>query len=227
MTVAVGKPSSETLENLLKRRSVMADQLCEPGPSKEQLEEILTAASRVPDHGKVVPFYFLVFEGEARARAGDILATAYKTANPDCPDDKVEKERSRFMRAPTVVAIVMRKRMSKNPLWEQILTCGAAAQNFLLAANAHGFAAQWLTEWYAYDDNVRKALGLDDKDMIAGFMYVGTVDEQPEERDRPDLDLIVNYWEEGADLTKGDAYNREKFGYPETGAGFLNQNDKK
>ena len=226
MTIAAGKPSSETLEYLLKRRSVVADNLNEPGPSKEQLEEILTAASRVPDHGKVVPFYFLVFEGDARARAGDILADAYKEANPDCPDEKLEKERGRFLRAPVVVAIVMRKRMSKNPLWEQILTCGAAAQNFLLAANAMGFAAQWLTEWYAYDENVCEGLGLDEKDMVAGFIYVGSPATGLEERERPNLDMITNYWQEGAPLNKGDDYNREKFGYPETGVRFLDQNNK-
>jgi len=114
----------------------------------------------------------------------------------------------------------MRARMSKNPLWEQILTAGAAAQNFSLAAHALGFGAQWLTEWYAYDEIVRTRLGLDEKDVIAGFMYVGTADEQPEERDRPDLDLVVNHWEEGAPLQKGDSYNREKFGYPQNGFDF-------
>lgn len=220
MDVIAGKPSSEMLDYLLKRRSVMADELGTPGPNAEQLETMLTAASRVPDHGKVCPFYFLVFEGDARARAGDIIAQAYKDANPDAREDKIECERARFMRAPVVVGIVMRARMSKNPLWEQMLTVGAAAQNFSLAAHALGFGVQWLTEWYGYDDNVRAGLGLDEKDMIAGFMYVGTCESQPEERDRPDLSLITNDWEEGAVLQKGDQYNREKFGYPEAGFDF-------
>jgi len=217
MDTVAGKPSDEMVEYLLKRRSVMADDLTEPGPSAQQLKTMLTAASRVPDHGKLCPFYFLVFEGDARAQAGDMFVEAYQRANPDCRDGKAECERERFMRAPLVVAIMMRARMSKNPLWEQMLTCGAAAQNFLLAANALGFAAQWLTEWCAYDENVRAGLGLDEKDVVAGFIYVGTVQSAPEDRDRPDLDLIVNHWRPGLELKKGDIYNREKFGYPEDG----------
>ncbi|MEM7651081.1 MAG: nitroreductase [Pseudomonadota bacterium] len=215
-----GKASSEMLNYLLKRRSVLADCLSSPGPSAEQLQDMLSAASRVPDHGKLAPFYFLVFEGDARASAGDVLAEAYKETHPECPDDRAEKERARFLRAPLVVGLIMRARMSKNPLWEQMLTCGAAAQNFILAANAHGFGAQWLTEWYAYDENVRSGFGLDEKDEVAGFIYVGSVEDQPEDRDRPDLDLIVNHWEKGGALKKGDNYNREKFGYPEDGFDF-------
>jgi nitroreductase len=225
MDVYAGKASSEVLDYLLKRRSVMADSLCEPGPGAAQLEAMLEAASRVPDHGKLAPFYFLVFEGDARKRAGDILADAYMRANPDARADKVQCERERFMRAPLVVGVIMRARMSKNPLWEQILSAGAAAQNFSLAAHALGFGVQWLTEWYAYDAAVRKGLGLDDKDMVAGFMYVGTCANQPEERERPDLKLIVNYWEEGTALRKGDLYNREKFGYPEAGFDFSKLNN--
>ncbi len=220
MDIYAGKPSSEMLAYLLKRRSVKVEDLSGPGPSAEQLETILTAASRVPDHGKLCPYYFLVFEGVARTKAGEIIAQAYVADNPEAREDKVQCERQRFMRAPLVVAIVMRARMSKNPLWEQILTAGAAAQNFSLAAHALGFGTQWLTEWYAYDENVRKGLGLDAKDVVAGFMYVGTCENQPEERERPDLELIVNRWKEGARLQKGDSYNREKFGYPQNGFDF-------
>ena len=217
MEIIAGKPSSEMLGYLLKRRSVMAAELKAPGPDADQLHHILAAASRGPDHGKVVPFYFLVFQGGALMQAGEILADAYATENPDCDSEKLEKERGRFARAPLVVAIVMRARKSKNPLWEQMLTCGAVAQNFLLAANALGFGAQWLTEWYAYNDEVREKLGLDDRDVIAGFMYVGSFDQAPEERERPDLNLIVNHWSQYAEIKKGDDYNRDKFDYPALG----------
>ena len=218
MDVFAGKPSSEVMAYLLKRRSVMVDTITAPGPSSEELEHILTAGSRVPDHGKIVPFYYLVFEGEARAQAGDVIAQAYQKAHPDCREGKAEKERERFMRAPLVIGLVWRQRMSKNPLWEQMLTCGAAGQNIVLAANALGYGAQWLSEWYAYDEDVRTGLGLDERDVVAGFIYIGTASEHPEDRDRPDMDEIVNHWSPGAELKKGDQYHREKFGYP--GLGF-------
>ncbi len=217
MDMIAGKKAPEVLDYLLKRRSVKAEDLTAPSPSAAQLEQILSAASRVPDHGKLCPFYYLVFEGDARAKAGDIIAEAYVAANPSAEAAQIERERTRFSRVPLVVGIIHRARMSKNPRWEQMLTCGAAAQNFLLACNALGFGAQWLTEWYAYDENVRSGLGLDDTDIVAGFMCVGSVSAQPEERDRPDLDLIVNHWEQGAALKKGDEYSREKFGYPPLG----------
>ncbi len=217
MSTSSEPANQHALDLLLTRRSVKADDLMAPGPSAEELERILTAASRVPDHGKLAPFYYLVFEGDARAKAGDILAEAYTVANPDCRDGKADIERQRFMRSPLVVAIIHRARMSKNPQWEQFLTCGAAAQNFVLAAHALGYSAQWLTEWYAYDENVRQRLGLDDTDIIAGFMYVGTAKAPPEERDRPDLAEIVTHWSLDASVKKGDIYHREKFGYPELG----------
>lgn len=216
-----GKPSTDTLEYLLKRRSAKADDLREPGPNAAQLETILKAASRVPDHGKVVPFYFLVFEGDARAQAGDVFAEVYARNNPEDSESRIEFERGRFMRAPLVIAVVMRMRKSKKPLWEQLMTVGAASQNLSLAANAQGFGVQWLTEWYAYDEEVKKGLGLDETDAVAGFFYIGTCKEMQEDRERPDLDKIVNHWQRSADIKKGDEYHLEKYDYPETGVGVV------
>lgn len=217
-----GKDSKETLEYLLKRRSVKADDLLEPGPSSEQLEVILQAAARVPDHGKVVPFYFLVFEGDARGKAGDVFADVFAQNNPDAEAVQIERERARFMRVPLVVGLVMRMRKSKKPMWEQLMTAGAASQNLLLAANAQGFGAQWLTEWYAYDDDVRGRLGLDETDAVAGYFYIGTSpDAVQEERPRPDLSAVVNHWSPDVEIKKGDEYHMEKFDYPETGVGIV------
>jgi len=142
MDVISGKPSTEMLEYLLKRRSVKADDLRAPAPNAEQLQAMLTAAARVPDHGKMCPFYFLVFEGAAREEAGGIIAKRFKALNPDAREDKIEAEKQRFMRAPLVVAIISRVRKGKNPLWEQMMSAGAAAQNFSLAAHASGFGVQ-------------------------------------------------------------------------------------
>ena len=221
MDVIAGKEAPEVIDYLLRRRSVMADKLSSPGPDANQLAAILSAASRVPDHGKLTPFYFLVFSGDARKEAGDLIAKAFAQANPDAREDKVEIERARFMRAPLVVGVVSRIRKGKPPMWEQVLCAGAASQNLVLAANAHGFAAQWLTEWYAYDENVRQGLGLDERDTLAGFIYIGTPTEKPEERDRPELSRIVNHWTTGMTLAKGDEYDREKFGMPVKGFALL------
>ncbi len=212
-----GKPSNETLEYLLKRRSVKADDLVEPGPSEEQLSEILTAASRVPDHGKVVPFYHLVFQGDARKHAGDVFGEVYSKNNPEAEGVQVERERNRFMRVPLVVGLVMRMRKSKKPLWEQLMTVGAASQNLVLAANAHGYGVQWLTEWYAYDEAVKAKLGISENDAVAGFFYIGTAPEGvQEERERPDLNKIVTHWGPQTPIKKGDEYHMDKFDFPET-----------
>ena len=150
-------------------------------------------------------------------QVGEIIADVFAQKNPNASEGKVEIERARFLRAPLVVAIVYRARKAKNPLWEQMLTCGAAAQNFLLAANACGYGAQWLSEWYAYDEDVRSSLGLDARDVVAGFMHVGSVKDAPEERDRPDLSAIVTRWSPDVTINKGDQYDRDKFGFPPLG----------
>lgn len=218
MELFTGKPSPETLDYLLKRRSVKAADMTGPGPNDEQLQTILTAATRVPDHGMLCPWYFIVLQGDARAEAGDILAEAYKAENPECSEDNIEAERNRFTRAPVVVAVVSRARMGKPPLWEQILSAGAACQNLVTAANASGFCVQWLTEWYGYNDDVRTGFGLEQGDNFAGFIYIGTPkDDEQTERARPDLKELVTYWGKDRKLNKGDVYNRTKFDFPDLG----------
>ena len=213
MSAQAGFKSEEAIELLLSRCSVRvkASELVEPAPDAAQLEAVLTAASRVPDHGMTCPYYFIVFQGEARAKAGEIFARHCEGKEKA---KSAEEERERFMRAPLVVGVIHRKRMAKNPRWEQLMTAGAACQNLVLAANALGFAAQWLSDWFAYDADVCADLGLDEHDTVAGFIYIGTPRVQPEERERPDLDKIVTHWEEGAALNKGDEYGRDKFGFP-------------
>ena len=217
MSLYAGKHSPEMLDYLLNRRSVKADALTAPGPSPDQLQTILKAATRVPDHGKMNPWYFIVFDGAAREEAGAIIAKAYQHANPDARPDKIESERQRFLRAPLVIAVISRLRKGKKPLWEQILSAGAACMNLSLAAHASGFGVNWVTEWYAYDENAKTAMGLDARDHVAGFLYIGTVATPPEERERPDLNLIVNHFKAGAPLQKGDEYDQEKFDLPEAG----------
>lgn len=212
-----GKQSPELLEYLLKRRSLKVSEFADGGPSDEQLQTILRAASRVPDHGKTCPFYFLVFQGDARNEAGEMIANIFKKNNPDAEARDIEKEQQRFSRSHTVIGVIYRARQAKHPLWEQIMSAGAACQNLVLAANASGFAAQWLSEWYAYDEETRKGFGLDGRDVVAGFIHIGKPAAEPEERDRPDLDEIVTHWRADASLKKGDGYDREKFDIPRLG----------
>jgi nitroreductase len=188
--------SPDALELLLTRRSVKAGMLGEPGPTPEQLKTILTAAARVPDHKKLVPWRFVIFEGEARAAFGEVLSKACTAEEKEPPSAvRLETERTRLLRAPCVVAVM--SRVTPNPAapeWEQILSGGAVCMNLCIAANALGFATCWLTEWYAYSPAVRAALKLADNEKVAGYIYIGTARERPEERERPDITLIASRW---------------------------------
>ena len=186
---------SDPLDFLLKRRSVLAIMLEEPGPSEEQINVILTAGSRVPDHGKLVPWRFILFEGEARARIGDVVGDVFKRQNPNATDDQVATERNSFLRAPLVIAVVSTAAPNvKIPVWEQQLVAGAVCQNILHAAHAMGYSAQWLTQWIAYDETVTRAIGLKDTEKVAGFIYVGSASTPPTERPRPDIAEITEKW---------------------------------
>jgi nitroreductase len=186
----------DAIELLKKRRSVKPMELLGPGPSAAELETLLTIAARVPDHGKLAPWRFVVFEGDARRRAGDRIAAVFQAANPQATADQVEFERNRLARAPLVIAVVSRAAPHvKIPEWEQLLSSGAAAMNLVIAANALGFAASWLTEWYAYDRKVLDALGLAPNEKITGFIHIGRAATSPGDRDRPSLSAVVSRYQ--------------------------------
>ena len=178
---------------LLSRRSGSAKAMGKPGPSKKQLEQILAVAGRAPDHGKLFPWRFIVFEGKGRERMGDILAEAVEAEGERAK--QVEEERGRFLRAPLVIGVISRIReMHKIPVWEQELSAGAVCQNILVAATALGFVGNWVTEWYAYHPKVKEQLGLKPGERVAGFIYIGTPTVALEERPRPELKDIVSYF---------------------------------
>ncbi len=181
---------------LSSRRSVKPDRLLAPGPQPPELETMLRIASRVPDHKKLAPWRFIVLEGDARAKLGDVIADACIAEEPERPSDvRLAMERGRLTRAPLVVAVISRVTPHRSaPEWEQILSAGAACLNLCLAANALGYGTSWLTEWIAYSPRVREALQLADNERIAGFVYIGTPAEAPQERDRPALADIVSRW---------------------------------
>jgi nitroreductase len=187
--------NNPTLDHLLARRSVSANSLGEPGPSQHEIERILTAAARVPDHKKLVPWRFLLFQGESRKVFGEVLAKVCREEEKDPGQFRLETEANRFLRAPLVIGVISRVVEHPGaPEWEQILSAGAACQNLLVAATALGYGAQWITEWYGYSRGVRAALGLADNERVAGFVYIGTAKEKPEERERPALADIARPW---------------------------------
>ncbi|WP_421787145.1 nitroreductase family protein [Hyphobacterium sp.] len=177
--------NADTLALLARRRSTAAINLNDPGPSPEQLDCLLNIAARVPDHGKMAPWRFLLFQGEDRAHFGEVLAKIWASEN-EADETRLALETQRFMRAPLVIAVISRVLENhKIPEWEQILSAGAACQNLLIAAQAMGFGAQWLTEWYAYHPQVKDTLGLRSGERIAGFIYIGSTQDEPVERVRP------------------------------------------
>lgn len=183
---------TDALPLLTTRRSVKPIELTGPAPSEAEIETLLTIASRVPDHGKLAPWRFILFEGDARKQIGETLAEAFKADRPDASADQIDFERNRFTRAPLVIGVVSRTvPHGKIPEWEQVLSAGAAAMNLLTAAHAMGFAGSWITEWYAYDPRILKALGLSENERVAGFVHVGRPSRPPEDRPRPLLSEIV------------------------------------
>ncbi|MFA6267828.1 MAG: nitroreductase [Pseudolabrys sp.] len=185
----------DALELLKTRRSVKPVDMTGPGPSAGDIETLLTIASRVPDHGKLAPWRFIVFSGDARLAAGEKIADVFRVLRADATPDQIEFERRRLARAPLVIAVVSRAAPHvKVPEWEQQMSAGACCMNLLTAAHAMGYVASWLTEWFAFDRAAMAALGLNDSERIAGFVYIGKAAKPPEDRERPNLDSVVTYY---------------------------------
>jgi nitroreductase len=184
-------PVPETFDLLLSRRSGSAKAMKGPGPSPDQLRRILTSAVRVPDHGKLTPWRFILFEGEGRERMGAILAETVARA-PDISPERIEQERNRFMRAPVIVGVVSRVREQiPIPVWEQELSAGAVCMTMVIAAHAMGFVANWITEWCAYHPHVLERIGLIPTERIAGYVYIGQPSDALEDRPRPTIESIT------------------------------------
>jgi len=184
--------ASNCLHPLRTRRSSRIIDLAEPAPSAQELDTILTIAARVPDHGKLVPWRFIVFEGEGRARAGEAFARVLAAKDPQADAKRLADERNRFLRVPLVVGVISSAGPHvKIPEWEQLLSAAACCQNLLLATLALGYGATWISEWPTYDADARAALGLAEHERVAGFIYMGTPTQKLEDRPRPDLAQVV------------------------------------
>src|ERR1700755_2533415 len=185
-------PVPDAIELLKTRRSLKPREMTGPGPSPAELETILTVGARVPDHGKLTPWRFIVFEGDARARAGEIIAEVFAAKTPQAAPAEIEIEKRRLMDAPLVIAVVsFTKPHPKVPAWEQQLSAGASAMNIVTAATALGYGANWLTGWFAFDRDVLAGLGVKADEKLAGFIHIGTPSKPSEDRPRPALADIV------------------------------------
>ncbi|WP_299481382.1 nitroreductase [uncultured Roseibium sp.] len=187
--------SPAVLDFLRKRRSHPSVTMTEPGPSEEQLRDFLTIAARVPDHGKLAPWRFIVFRREHGEAIGRKLAEICERKNGPLDEDQRQKELTRFLRAPLVVGVVSTaSEHPKIPVWEQQLSAGAVCMNLVSAAAAGGFVSQWLTEWYSFDKEAASWLGAAETEQFAGFIQIGTPTQTPVERPRPELSTLVREW---------------------------------
>ncbi|HXW69961.1 MAG TPA: nitroreductase [Methylocella sp.] len=183
---------NETIQLLRSRRSAPPAAMSGPGPSPEEVETLLALATRVPDHGKLAPWRFLLFERDSRARAGEVFARIYEKKHKGEDASRIETERKRFSLAPLIIGVISCATAdSKIPEFEQILSAGAVCMNLIVAANAMGFASIWLTGWIAYDRDVLDELGLGANERVAGFIHIGRAPEGREDRLRPALAELV------------------------------------
>ncbi len=180
---------------LMNRRSVGQAFLKEPGPNGSELEQILTMGTRVPDHGKLNPWRLVLFAGEDRAHIGDKLKEMAKARNPGMDETDLERERMRFQPPLTIGVLSAPKPHPTVPEFEQLLSAGNVALNLVNAAFAMGFAANWVTRWYAFDKDAARFLGARERERFVAFVQIGTAAAVIEDRARPRLEDIVSRWQ--------------------------------
>lgn len=204
MTTRLNIACPEAVAALLSRRSVKTRDMTGPGPDAAALDTILAAGRRVPDHGKLAPWRFLVFTGEARAALGEAIAAAY-LAEESAPSPAVARQLAGLpLEAPVLVVLVSAPSDARPiPLWEQQLSAGSAGMAMLTAAHMLGHVGQWITGWPAYSKSVHRVLGLAEKDRIAGLLFFGDADRTPSERPRPEADEVVRHFRTREDVAGG------------------------
>ena len=190
-------PINAALRDYLKtRRSVGIGFLRDPGPTPEELQEILTIGTRVPDHGKFVPWRLILIEGEARVRAGEKLAEIARQIRPDLDEAGLEIERRQFLPAPLTIGVLLSPKPNpKAPEIEQLLSAGNVCFNLSHAAFAMGFGASWTNRWYGFNTDAQTMLGAKGGERFVGFVHIGTPTMLPEDRERPSIDSVVSRWE--------------------------------
>jgi len=180
---------------LATRRSGKPRDMVAPGPTPAQLREILEAAIRVPDHGKLGPWRFVIIEAAQREAFADLLVDACRDENAEVRPAELDAARQFAVQAPTLVAVISAPvAHPKIPAWEQQLSAGAACMNLLMATHAAGFVGGWLTGWAAYNRRVAESLGARGDDRIAGFLFLGSPSRPLDERPRPAYEAVVSTW---------------------------------
>jgi nitroreductase len=193
--------ASSALSLLQTRRSGRPRDMIAPGPSAEELRDIVAIAARTPDHGKLAPWRFVHVAASQRDAFADLLHRAFRTGNPDPSRPEIEAVDRLAHQAPElIVAVSSPIHGHKIPVWEQQLSCGAACMNLLLAAHAKGYVGGWITGWATYSDMVRGAF-CREGEQIAGFLFLGTPAHPLEERPRPALDFVLSEWQPGFSVT--------------------------
>jgi nitroreductase len=182
------------IDYLRERHSTPVAQIKGPGPEEAELEEILTSAVRVPDHGKIAPWRLVVYRGDVRKTLGEKFLKLALEQNSDMTDAAKEAELVRFTRAPIVVGVISTAAPhAKIPEWEQVLSAGAVCLNMLMACEARGYVANWRTEWVSYDASALSVLGVKEGEKVAGFIHIGSSDFPTPDRPRPQLSDILTY----------------------------------
>lgn len=180
---------------LAARASTPSRLLGAPGPDRSTLEAMLELALRVPDHGRLTPWRYLLIQAEARQQLSELLVRRFLEREPAAAEAAIAKERQRFLHAPLIVTVIARTTPGhKIPVQEQLLSAGAVCFQLLLAAQAHGYGAQWLTGWAAYDPVIAAELGLAEQESVVGFIHIGTAREPAPERPRPLLADHLSDW---------------------------------
>lgn len=183
---------------LARRRSVTPIHLAEPGPSPDEIKKLLTVATRVPDHGMLEPWRFILVEGTTREKLAAKLAAAYLQENPQqerAASDLLIRKIKAVLAPPLVVIVVSRADPSARiPEWEQVLSAGAVCMSLIAAATALGYSSTWLTGWMAYDPAALQILGVRSSEKVAGVIPIGTANEPQQDRNRPSLQKLVTIW---------------------------------
>lgn len=195
-TLPMPAPNQALVDALLNRRSTMVKDI-DPnnGPSDDELLDILKVASRVPDHGKINPWRFVKFSGEARRKLGVKMADIYKAKHPEMDENHYAMESARFERAHTILLLISSPiPHPKVPEFEQLMSAGGLGFAINLAANAFGYAATWLTEWVAFDDDIKPLFDMTESEKIIGFFFIGKPKNPPTERERPNVSELLSEW---------------------------------
>lgn len=188
-----GEQHETVLAFLERRKSVPLTQFREPGPDADELRRFIAIAARVPDHGRLEPWRFIVYRPEDGARIGEAFAALVKARDPAVTQDDLDRERNRLRRAPVAVGVVSTAAAHERiPQWEQFLSAGAAAMNLVIAASAAGYAVNWVTGWYSDDAEGRAILGLAPHERMAAIVHIGSHDVPIPDRPRPDVDALVS-----------------------------------